>query len=145
MSNETPQKAPFWFSKGLRFTCTECGKCCTGAPGYVWITESEIEQISQYLGMTQDAFRKHYVRKVGDRFSLVEDPQTFSCPFLKDKRCSIYPTRPKQCQTFPWWLQNLRSEKAFKEAGKICEGINHPDGKLYSSDEIMQTLSESPL
>ena len=26
-----------WYRDGLRFECTRCGHCCTGAPGYVWV------------------------------------------------------------------------------------------------------------
>ena len=134
-----------WFEKGLRFHCTECGKCCTGAPGYVWVTHEEIQSIAAHLNMQPDAFIKKYIRKVGDRFSLIENRKDFSCPFLKEKRCTIYPVRPKQCKTFPWWLENIRSEQAWKDAASFCEGINHPDGKVYSSKEVMHELSVSPL
>ena len=24
-----------WYNDGLRFTCTRCGHCCTGEPGFV--------------------------------------------------------------------------------------------------------------
>ena len=30
--------SPEWYRDGLRFECTRCGACCTGAPGYVWVT-----------------------------------------------------------------------------------------------------------
>ena len=36
-----PDEAP-WYADGLRFTCTMCGKCCTGEPGYVWTTDEEL-------------------------------------------------------------------------------------------------------
>ena len=39
-----------WYRGGLRFSCTQCGKCCSGAPGYVWVTKDEIEQIAAFLG-----------------------------------------------------------------------------------------------
>ena len=29
-----------WYHLGLRFQCTGCGDCCTGAPGYVWINNA---------------------------------------------------------------------------------------------------------
>ena len=28
-----------WYSEGLRFECTQCGACCSGEPGYVWVDE----------------------------------------------------------------------------------------------------------
>src|SRR5688500_1701558 len=39
--NEADTDAP-WFADGLSFTCTACGNCCTGGPGFVWITKEEI-------------------------------------------------------------------------------------------------------
>src|SRR5438105_3224904 len=26
-----------WYQDGLRFSCTRCGHCCTGEPGFVWV------------------------------------------------------------------------------------------------------------
>ena len=34
-----------WYAGGLRFTCTGCGDCCTGAPGYVWVNQQEIDAL----------------------------------------------------------------------------------------------------
>ena len=31
-----------WYAAGLRFFCTQCGDCCSGAPGFVWVNEEEI-------------------------------------------------------------------------------------------------------
>ncbi|MBA3604044.1 MAG: YkgJ family cysteine cluster protein [Parachlamydiaceae bacterium] len=137
-----PQPNEAWFSSGLRFKCTGCGQCCTGAPGYVWVTELEAEKIAQYKNMPVDDFRRKYVRRVGDRDSLVEDSKTYDCAFLKDKKCQIYPVRPKQCRTFPWWQHNLQSEAEWNEAGKYCEGINHPDAPLVPAETVCQQLTE---
>ena len=74
-----------WYAQGLQFSCTQCGKCCGGAPGYVWISEDEIADLAQHLGLDDAAFRRRYVRKVYRRgLSLVEKPN-FDCVFW-DKR-----------------------------------------------------------
>jgi len=114
-----------WYKEGLRFECTGCGKCCTGAPGYTWVNEKEIASIAEYLNISVDLFARRYLRKIGKRFSLVEYKQNYDCVFLKDQRCSIYPVRPTQCRTFPWWAENLSSPEAWHEAAKRCEGIRH--------------------
>lgn len=31
-----------WYAPGLSFTCTQCGNCCTGEPGVVWVSDEEI-------------------------------------------------------------------------------------------------------
>jgi Fe-S-cluster containining protein len=113
-----------WIKEGLRFKCTQCGKCCTGGPGYVWVTLEEMEKIAATLNLSLEAFTKRYVRKVHTRFSLIEKKPNYDCVFLQDKQCTIYESRPKQCRTFPWWDENLSSEKAWKECSQQCEGIN---------------------
>ena len=112
-----------WYKDGLRFSCTECGQFCTGSPGYVWVTETEIDKMAEHLSLTVAEFSRFYLRRVEDRFSLLEHPKTYDCVFLKDKKCQIYKVRPVQCRTFPWWPQNLRSEEDWREAAKSCEGI----------------------
>ena len=39
-----------WYSEGLTFTCSQCGDCCTGAPGAVWVTDEELVAIAAELG-----------------------------------------------------------------------------------------------
>lgn len=122
---------PEWTHEGLQFECTGCGKCCTGSPGYTWMSDSEIVAIAQHLGISVQEFADRYLRKVGSRWSLREDPQNFDCVFLKDNKCEIYSVRPTQCRTFPWWLQNLTSEEAWCRAAESCEGIGRGETVPY--------------
>ncbi len=39
-----------WYRDGLAFTCTQCGACCTGAPGYVWVDAAEIAALAALRG-----------------------------------------------------------------------------------------------
>lgn len=112
-----------WYEEGLKFSCTECGKCCTGAPGYVWVTPEEIEAMAKALELSTSDFSRLYVRRIGQRYSLTEKAG-YDCVFLKDGKCQVYKQRPKQCRTFPFWPQNLRSKEAWNQAAKECEGIN---------------------
>jgi uncharacterized protein len=120
--DKTPEKP--WYNEGLRFKCTECGQCCTGAPGYVWVSEKEIAAMAEHLQITPDAFSRQYLRYVDGRYSLLENRHSYDCIFLKGKRCQIYSARPKQCRTYPWWPDQLESEKSWAEEAKWCEGIN---------------------
>lgn len=139
-SQATQSTGP-WFSSGLRFKCTGCGQCCTGAPGYVWVTDEEIAAMAEHLNITIAEFQRQYIRQVGERQSLLEHSRTYDCVFLKDKKCQIYATRPKQCRTFPWWQHNLQSEAQWNEAAKYCEGINHPDAPLVTVESIEEQLN----
>lgn len=112
-----------WYAPGLRFSCTGCGKCCTGSPGYTWLSLDEIERMAAYLEISIEDFGSRYLRQVGERYALLEHPTTFACVFLDGKACRVYPVRPTQCQTFPFWPDNLSSQGAWNEAAKHCEGI----------------------
>lgn len=121
INNESSQP---WYSEGLPFECTGCGQCCTGAPGYIWVNEEEITTIADHLDLSIPEFTARFLRRVNGQYSLVELAKTYDCVFLKDNKCQIYPIRPTQCRTFPWWPRNLRSKEDWEEAAKYCEGIN---------------------
>ena len=131
---------PPWYKDGLRFKCTECGQCCTGAPGYVWVSPEEAVNMAKFLKISLEEFIQQYTRRIGNRLSLREHPSNYDCVFLKGKRCEVYGARPKQCRTFPWWSENLESSESWKETANRCEGVNHPDAPLISLQEIQKHL-----
>lgn len=117
-----------WYADGLKFSCTQCGNCCGGAPGYVWITDTELTDLAALVGLPVDAFRKDYVRRVRGWLSLKERPNG-DCVFLRSdpdgkKRCGVYAARPLQCRTWPFWESNVSSPAAWQQAGRGCPGID---------------------
>ena len=98
-----------WYSEGLRFECTQCGDCCTGAEGYVWVNQAEIDAMSARLGMDSKVFEAQFVRRIGVRRSLTERPGG-DCVLLDPatRGCTVYNDRPRQCRTWPFWDSNLR-------------------------------------
>ncbi len=126
-----------WYSEGLRFTCTGCGDCCTGAPGYVWVNQQEIDALATRLGLSAEAFEKQFVRKLGVRRTLKER-KNYDCVFLDGEthRCTVYEDRPRQCRTWPFWDSNLKSPDAWQTACEACPGAGQ--GKLYSIDLIAE-------
>lgn len=118
----TKEKSP-WYKDGLQFKCTGCGKCCTGAPGAVWLKPHEIETIAAYLKITKEEFIKSYTRLIDGRISLIEK-ERYDCIFLEGNACSVYPVRPVQCQTFPFWPSLLQSKENWEAAKSSCEGIS---------------------
>jgi Fe-S-cluster containining protein len=125
-----------WYADGLRFKCTQCGNCCTGAPGYVWINKAEIEAIAKLTGFKQiSRFETKYVRKVGIRKSLKEYANG-DCVFFDNatRGCKVYSARPRQCRTWPFWQSNLRTYEAWKETCRVCPGSGV--GPLYQLADI---------
>ena len=126
-----------WYQAGLSFECTQCGNCCSGPPGYVWVTKRDIARIAEFIGSPDGTLDSTYVRRVGIRRSLTERPGG-DCIFLERKdgktSCSIYPVRPIQCRTWPFWSDNLRSPEAWNTAARTCPGINR--GRRYEFVQI---------
>lgn len=95
--------SPVWYSGGLRFQCTECGHCCSGEPGYVYVNEEEIAKLAERLGLSVAEFQATFVREIGEDKSLVERPNG-DCVFLDpiSRKCLVYDIRPRQCRSYPF-------------------------------------------
>jgi len=131
-------KSP-WYAASLHFECAQCGNCCAGPDeGYIWLTRAEIELIADFLKISVGRFREKYLERVGTRSTIIEQPVTKDCVFLKQiqgrKKCIIYPVRPNQCRTWPFWSENLASPAAWNRAARKCPGINR--GSAYEFNEI---------
>jgi uncharacterized protein len=124
-----------WYKDGLRFQCTGCGDCCTGAPGYVWVNKKDINALAAELGITAAEVESQYVREIGVRKSLHEYPNG-DCVFFdgKTRKCRVYAARPRQCRTWPFWDSNVRSPETWAETCQVCPGSG--TGRLYQLSEI---------
>lgn len=133
-------RKPAWYVGGLAFECVRCGRCCAGPQeGYVWIDQEQIDALVEFLKLPLREVRARYLRRVGKRFSLKEDPETRDCVFLSYDSagvsdCMIYPVRPAQCGSWPFWPLNLEEPDSWSAAGRRCPGINR--GPLRDYDEI---------
>jgi Fe-S-cluster containining protein len=129
-----------WYHEGLRFQCTGCGDCCTGAPGYVWVNDEEIVALAELVELDVDAFERKYVRKVGRRRSLIELPNG-DCIFFNSqtRRCTVYLARPRQCQTWPFWQSNLETRQTWAETSRACPGCGQ--GPLIPLEQIKATAA----
>jgi len=135
---ETP-----WFADGLKFTCTQCGKCCTGEPGYIWVSEEEITKLAAFRGDDRKEFEAVYTRKAKGKVTLREKPNG-DCIFFDSKRgCTVYPVRPIQCRTWPFWDMNLTSPEEWERTEAICPGSG--EGELIPVEEILKRVRARPM
>ncbi len=135
-----------WYREGLRFECTQCGNCCSGDPGYVWATKEEIRRISEFLGRNDGWLDRAHLRRVGLRYSLTEKDDG-DCVFLKRENgkttCGIYPVRPLQCRTWPFWDQNLKSRHVWDDIQRTkCPGMNKGRPYTFVQIETIRTKTE---
>ena len=140
-TNNDSEEPTSWYADGLRFECTQCGDCCSGEPGYVWVDDTEIAAMAQKMDMPIDAFERKFIRNLGSDKSLTEYPDG-DCILLdpKTRKCTVYGARPIQCRTWPFWDSNLKKRKDWKVTCEVCPGAGQ--GKLYTFDEIETVRTE---
>lgn len=131
---------PYYKKRGMRFSCLKCGNCCriTGE-AYVYVTQAEVERMAKHLKLEVRTFAKKYLRRSDEKLPALRDKNNSECIFWEGK-CSVYPARPRQCRSFPFWPDNVTTKSAWgsltKEYG--CQGINQ--GKWYSPARIEKLL-----
>jgi len=124
-----------WFADGLRFRCTRCGHCCTGAPGFVWVKDAELAALADFLGESIEEVTGLYTRLAKGGRTLREKSNG-DCVFYDRKRgCTVYPVRPRQCRTWPFWESNVASPEAWQHTCQACPGSGK--GELISAEEIL--------
>lgn len=114
---------PFTFNPEA---CTWCpGKCCNGESGTISISRKEIEALARYLGVEISRCIEDYLIKLPSRYSIreIKKGKNYACFFFDStkNRCAIYPVRPHQCRTFPFWSYfKYRPDIAARE----CPGVS---------------------
>jgi Fe-S-cluster containining protein len=127
-----------WYVDGLAFECTRCGKCCTGNPGYVWVTEEELARIAKFLGQPLQEVRELHSRKVRGRRSLREKSNGDCVFYDRQKGCTIYSVRPPQCRTWPFWDSNVATPEDWDRTCEVCPGSGQ--GQVIPVEEISRRL-----
>lgn len=124
----------YFFDNGLRFECQQCGQCCTGAPGSIYVGSEEIERIANHLRIKAGRFLELYTYPFKDSHSIREESDG-RCLFY-EQGCRIYPVRPLQCSAFPFWFVNVRNEQRWLAISRQCPGIGV--GPLFDREHIIE-------
>ena len=132
-----------WIKDGLHFSCNQCGVCCTGTPGYIWVTPEEMKDLAQTLHTDFDEFTRQNVKKVGEHYSLIEKPNGDCILWEKDQGCTAYQARPQQCRTYPFWPEVVATQQTWEDEALECQGIQQGlahHGQFHSLSEIHKTV-----
>jgi hypothetical protein len=127
-------RLPVWYGDGIRFECQQSGRCCTNHGEYAWVypTPDDERRLARHLGLDRRRFRRQYTRLL-DGWRVLES-RADGCVFLDGRRCGVYPARPVQCATWPFWRDNLDPDTWQREVASFCPGVGK--GRLWSRDEI---------
>lgn len=131
-----------WYHNGLRFQCTQCGACCRnhGEYTFVYLVEADLKAIPRHLGISRREFLERYcTREDGWVVLRMDQP---ACSFLDEaNRCRIYPVRPKQCATWPFWTENLDRSAWEGPVSACCPGIGK--GPVTPAAEVERIARET--
>ena len=141
------EKSPF-YENGLCFSCKRCSACCRFESGYVFLSEKDVSLLAVVLNMDHNVFIETYCRWISmgkNKYNLsLKEKSNFDCIFWEkgageNGACSVYKSRPLQCQSFPFWPSVVISKKSWENAGKDCPGIGK--GHLHSRNTIDKWLA----
>jgi len=126
---------PFFERFPLRFSCTQCGKCCmTGGDYHVFLMESEAQDICSHLQLSWGWFRRRYLRRLEEGDLVLASGTGDGCVFLSARgHCRVYPVRPLQCRSYPFWPELAGNARAWNREMRRCEGINQGEIVLLAS------------
>lgn len=141
---EFQTKSGDW-SVNLPFVCDQCGVCCkledflTAGPAKVNPAEN-LQLAAKLKGIYEDTGRRWEADEDKYDHYIASTP----CPFVKDKKCTIYPYRPEGCRQFPNTPFGMLSEDCgaldmFKrQAIEVCRGRRAKKAYYVTTEPIKQ-------
>lgn len=111
------------------FQCQGCGRCCQRPGGVVYISISEAHNIAKFLQKPLFMFLQENCKKQRG-WLVLSDAKFFpKCYLDQNKKCKIYPVRPKYCRQYPLTRDVLKSDKTILAESKTCPAIAAAIGK----------------
>jgi Fe-S-cluster containining protein len=147
ITNSEPMKEPEipWYKDGLRFGCIGCAGCCRthgrdDEYAFVYLNSKDVDAVAAHLGLERIDFLNEHCINNQDGWVHLSSVKG-DCSLLDGEgRCRIYSVRPKQCDTWPFWTENLDKALWYGSVKDCCPGIGC--GRLYSAKEIEKIAAD---
>ncbi|MGL4553082.1 MAG: YkgJ family cysteine cluster protein, partial [Gemmataceae bacterium] len=91
-----------------------------------------------HLGVPAEEARGLYARRAHRGLTLREKANGDCVLWDRQKGCTVYPVRPPQCRTWPFWESNVRTPEDWARACGVCPGSGK--GELIAADEITRRV-----
>mgnify|MGYP003324120747 CR=1 FL=1 len=132
----------WWEKEPLRFECQpDCFKCCM-KPGIIYFDREDIRNAAEYLGISPSELKETFLTRDDGKWVMEVGADGTPCSFLTDTGCGIHNGKPKQCQSYPFWRENMDSKSMWKLVGGFCPGIDV--GPMIEIDTCLLYTSPSP-
>ncbi len=99
--------------------CTQCGNCCRHV--VPTLNQDEVQRLAAHLGSSETEFTQKYLQpgEAGDDnpWAIRDCP----CPFLKDKRCTVYGLRPANCRDYPYLDKPGLTTRTLSMMGRLSD------------------------
>lgn len=129
----------------FEFTCKACGKCCRQRQD-ILLTPYDMFSIAKYLGRTPDEIFIRYCEVYKGSNShfpvvrVVPTPPNNTCPFLRDRRCSVHAKKPVVCRVYPLGRISIPDQGVqYFFAGSGC---NHEPTSIKVRDWLADAASK---
>ena len=129
-----------WWSRGVRFTCLpNCGRCCSEPGGIIYLSPFDVTRLSANFDMEIiDWLNRDCEKALDGRYILKSRKNDQICIYLNSNlECDVYEVKPTQCSAFPWWNENLKTQRSWEKTKVMCPGIEHSDAIMIEGNEIM--------
>ncbi len=134
--------SPWWMS-GVPFSCQpECGKCCDEPGGIVYLRPEDAIALSKHHNLNvEDWLERDCHQTIDGRYILNSDIYTDVCIYLDSgKKCTVYESRPAQCKSFPFWAENVHSDKSWRLTVKSCPGLDSEEAFIIDGNTIRKKI-----
>ena len=131
------------YKDGIRFECQGSGNCCVSRDsyGFVYLSPDDLKRFEKDFNISIKMFKEKYCQITDGFIHLSEKSELDgNCIFLKDKKCSVYNSRPSQCRTWPFWNDNMKAKIWNNDIALNCPGVGK--GKIINKKEIDRLLRE---
>ena len=102
------------------------------------MNEEELAAIAEFRGESKEQTKAVYTRLDGRDRSLKEKANGDCVFYDRQAGCTIYPVRPRQCRTWPFWESNVATPEAWQKTCVVCPGAGQ--GELISEEEITRRI-----
>ena len=135
-----------WYESGLRFECTRCGNCCTGAPGTVLVSDTELAALAESLELSSEQFRAAFTRTLRGGAVSLREGRDGSCVFYgREHGCSVHPLRPRQCRSWPFWRGVAASQDSWSAGGRELPGHEPWTTARSCDDRVVAGRRRNPI
>ena len=109
--------------------CTECGRCCVQL--HPVLSDADQGRLAERLKMSVEQLRRQYLTYDDADGEPGWRVKGSPCPFLEDKKCSVYEDRPDNCREYPYLH---KAQFSYRTMGMI--------GRTFTCPIVYETMEE---